>query len=75
MDSKMVSQNVRSEKLHLKSGFEMAGVEPLYEELTPTGPYLNETQNSQGVEFPLSPFQLIKWKLNRSIDNARLLGF
>lgn len=67
MDSKMVSQNERSDKLHVKIGFEMVGVEPLYEELTPTGLYLNETQNTQGAEFPLSPFQLIKWKLNRSI--------
>ena len=66
IDSKMVSQNVRSNKLHVKSGFEIVGVRPLYEELTPTGPYLNETQNQTGDEYPLSSFQLIQWKLNRS---------
>ncbi|MCY2935504.1 MAG: hypothetical protein NT172_15210 [Planctomycetota bacterium] len=66
VDSKMVSQNVLSNKLHVKTGFEIVGVWPLYEELTPTGPYLNETQNQNGDEYPLSSFQLIKWKLNRS---------
>jgi hypothetical protein len=62
IESKMVSQNVLSNKLHIKSGFENLGAEPLYEELTPTGRYLNE--NSVGLQ--LSSFQLIKWKLNRS---------